>query len=262
MRAARGDGPGVLFHRSRLRRAGERAHRRRRPALLPVNAYGAIEARVRAAPRLVRPHPRPAQRPLPLLQRGRRLARRRPWARHTTRRRTSSRASCVALAAGQSSFEVFGNDYPTPDGTCVRDYIHVLDLAQAHRLALEMAGRGTAPVDVFNLGNGRGFSNLEVVRTCAAVTGTRSQGRRSGPRRAGDPARARRFQHAKAGRDLGLATAAHHARGDCARRLGLALRADLTLRIRRPRTSSGDPRSGDARSGDRPLYLFHHDFPP
>jgi UDP-glucose 4-epimerase len=91
-----------------------------------------------------------------------------------------------AMAQGQSSFEVFGNDYPTPDGTCVRDYIHVLDLAQAHRLALEsLAGGGAG--GVFNLGNGLGYSNLEIVRTCAQVTG-RNVTVDFGPRRVGDPA--------------------------------------------------------------------------
>ena len=75
----------------------------------------------------------------------------------------------LALAGGKNEFEVFGSDYPTFDGTCVRDYIHVLDLAEAHRLGLEWLGEGERAV--LNLGNGRGFSNLEVVRTCADVTG-------------------------------------------------------------------------------------------
>jgi UDP-glucose 4-epimerase len=91
-----------------------------------------------------------------------------------------------AMASGTGEFEVYGDDYPTDDGTCVRDYIHVLDLAQAHRLGLEwlwQEGEG----GVFNLGNGRGFSNLEVVRTCARVTG-REVRIKMGPRRAGDPA--------------------------------------------------------------------------
>ena len=67
-----------------------------------------------------------------------------------------------ALRSGQERFEVYGGDYPTPDGTCVRDYIHVLDLAEAHRIGLEalVAGHGGG---VYNLGNGQGYSNLEVV---------------------------------------------------------------------------------------------------
>lgn len=90
-----------------------------------------------------------------------------------------------AVGRGEREFEVFGGDYPTPDGTCVRDYIHVCDLARAHLLALERAARGEG--GVFNLGNGEGFSNLEVVRTCAEVVG-RDVEVRIGPRRAGDPA--------------------------------------------------------------------------
>ncbi len=91
-----------------------------------------------------------------------------------------------ALLKGQERFEVFGGDYPTPDGTCVRDYIHVVDLAEAHRLGLEalLSGHGGG---VYNLGNGEGYSNLEVVRTCAEVSG-RDVGIEIGPRRPGDPA--------------------------------------------------------------------------
>ncbi len=91
-----------------------------------------------------------------------------------------------AMASGQREFEVFGDDYPTPDGTCVRDYIHVHDLAEAHRLGLERLGSGGAR-GVFNLGNGHGYSNLEVVRACAEVTGV-DVDVRVGPRRPGDPA--------------------------------------------------------------------------
>jgi len=91
-----------------------------------------------------------------------------------------------ALRSGQERFEVFGGDYPTPDGTCVRDYIHVLDLAEAHKLGLEALVGGHAG-GVYNLGNGQGYSNLEVVRTCAKVSG-RDVAIDIGPRRAGDPA--------------------------------------------------------------------------
>jgi len=88
-------------------------------------------------------------------------------------------------------FKVFGNDYPTPDGTCVRDYIHVCDLAQAHLLALEdlgAAGRDSLGRSrVYNLGNGAGYSNLEVVTACAAAVG-REATLSFGPRRQGDPA--------------------------------------------------------------------------
>jgi len=91
-----------------------------------------------------------------------------------------------AMQAGRRTFEVFGDDYPTPDGTCVRDYVHVCDLAQAHRLALESLHAGGESA-VYNLGNGDGFSNLEVVRACAQVTGCEVDVQ-IGPRRAGDPA--------------------------------------------------------------------------
>lgn len=93
----------------------------------------------------------------------------------------------ASLRDGVREFEVYGGDYPTPDGTCVRDYIHVLDLAMAHRLGLEWVGSG-GNGGVFNLGNGQGYSNLQVVRTCATVTG-REVDISIGARRAGDPAR-------------------------------------------------------------------------
>lgn len=79
---------------------------------------------------------------------------------------------------------IFGNDYNTKDGTCVRDYIHVLDLAQAHILAFE----GIAKIGsrTYNLGNGQGFSNLEVLEAARRVTGHPIP-HDFGPRRAGDP---------------------------------------------------------------------------
>ena len=76
-------------------------------------------------------------------------------------------------------------DYPTPDGTCVRDYIHVTDLARAHMLALAACAPGEHRV--YNLGSGAGFSNLEVLSACREVTG-REIGSQFGPRRPGDPA--------------------------------------------------------------------------
>jgi UDP-glucose-4-epimerase GalE len=80
--------------------------------------------------------------------------------------------------------EVFGTDYPTPDGTCVRDYIHVDDLADAHLLALEQLQPGQAMR--YNLGTGRGYSVREVIRTVEEVTGKKVPVK-EGPRRAGDP---------------------------------------------------------------------------
>jgi UDP-glucose-4-epimerase GalE len=78
---------------------------------------------------------------------------------------------------------IFGDDYPTPDGTCVRDYVHVDDLAEAHLLAIAATGPETA--EVYNIGTGRGASVLEVVRACEEVTG-RSIPRTIVERRPGD----------------------------------------------------------------------------
>lgn len=80
--------------------------------------------------------------------------------------------------------QVFGGDYPTPDGTCVRDYIHVIDLAQAHILALQALDRGSR---LYNLGNGQGFSVKEVIETAQRVTG-RQIPHVIRDRRPGDPA--------------------------------------------------------------------------
>lgn len=79
---------------------------------------------------------------------------------------------------------LFGDDYPTPDGTCVRDYIHVTDLAQAHILALKALDQGSR---TYNLGNGNGYSNMQVINTIEDVTGKKIS-YEVGPRRAGDPA--------------------------------------------------------------------------
>lgn len=92
----------------------------------------------------------------------------------------------AAGSAGGGRFTLHGDDYPTPDGTCVRDYIHVLDLAEAHRAALEyLVGGGTGAA--CNLGSGRGYSNREVAATCREVSGAEI-GIVVGPRRDGDPA--------------------------------------------------------------------------
>ena len=81
--------------------------------------------------------------------------------------------------------DVFGTDYPTPDGTCVRDYIHVLDIADSHVRALEEIDRVSG--EAFNVGNSRGFSILEVIDAAERITG-RKIPRKLGPRRPGDPA--------------------------------------------------------------------------
>jgi UDP-glucose 4-epimerase len=89
----------------------------------------------------------------------------------------------VALGKRQA-IDIYGTDYPTPDGSCIRDYVHVSDLAQAHFRALERCGQGSA---VYNLGVGQGFSNREVVETARRVTGHPIPAREA-PRRPGDPA--------------------------------------------------------------------------
>lgn len=81
---------------------------------------------------------------------------------------------------------IFGTDYPTKDGTCIRDYIHVLDLAEAHILAVEYLAKGNAS-DVFNLGNGVGFSVNEVIEAAKRATG-KEIASKTDSRRAGDPA--------------------------------------------------------------------------
>ena len=92
----------------------------------------------------------------------------------------------LAAARGALPFvSVFGGDYPTPDGTAVRDYIHVTDLCSAHTLALEHLRRG-GPSDFINLGNGHGYSVMEVIETARRVTGRDIEARVE-PRRAGDP---------------------------------------------------------------------------
>ena len=94
----------------------------------------------------------------------------------------------LQVASGRRShIRVFGRDYDTPDGTCIRDYIHVLDLADAHCLALEYLAQGGAST-AFNLGNSDGYSVQQVIDVARQVTG-RDIPVQEGPRRAGDPAR-------------------------------------------------------------------------
>jgi len=91
-----------------------------------------------------------------------------------------------AALGNRDQLEIFGTDYDTPDGTCIRDYIHVSDLAEAHLLALRYLN-DDGPSDVFNLGNGNGFSVRNVVATAMKVTGRQIPCLES-ERRAGDPA--------------------------------------------------------------------------
>jgi UDP-glucose 4-epimerase len=90
----------------------------------------------------------------------------------------------VALGR-RTSIKIFGQDYPTPDGTCIRDYIHVSDLADAHLLALDALD--TKDKLIYNLGNGHGFSVREVIESARRVTGHPIPAEAC-PRRAGDPA--------------------------------------------------------------------------
>jgi UDP-glucose 4-epimerase len=92
-----------------------------------------------------------------------------------------------AAAGTRETVTLFGDDYPTPDGTCIRDYVHVSDLARAHVLALEALAKGR-PGGAYNLGSGSGYSVREVVDVATRVVG-RPIPVRMGPRRAGDPPR-------------------------------------------------------------------------
>ncbi len=79
--------------------------------------------------------------------------------------------SGIVITKGDNKeFTIYGDDYPTPDGTCVRDYIHVLDLAQAHVLALKALENG-AKTTVYNAGVGQGYSNLEIVKMIKKISG-------------------------------------------------------------------------------------------
>jgi len=91
----------------------------------------------------------------------------------------------IDAALGRGTFAIFGQDYDTPDGTCLRDYVHVTDLATAHVLALESLRAGGDSA-AYNLGNGRPTSVREVVDAVERVTG-RKVPVTAGPRRTGDP---------------------------------------------------------------------------
>ena len=92
----------------------------------------------------------------------------------------------LQAAMGQRPYiEIFGDDYPTADGTCIRDYVHVVDLATAHILALDALGERESMI--YNLGNGQGFSNRQIVEVARQVTGKEIP-MKVGPRRPGDPA--------------------------------------------------------------------------
>lgn len=104
---------------------------------------------------------------------------------HTPESHLIPRVLRVALGQGQAA-HIFGTDYPTPDGTCIRDYIHIADLVLAHLLALDALG--TEPVLVYNLGNGAGYSVKEVIDVARQVTGHPIPAQ-AHPRRPGDAPR-------------------------------------------------------------------------
>lgn len=119
--------------------------------------------------------------------------------------------NALRAAAGEQPLRLFGSDYPTPDGTCIRDYIHVSDLADAHVAALEYLARG-GHSQALNLGTGRGTSNREIVAEVERVTGRRVP-LEIAPRRPGDPpilfadpTRASKVLGWKAKRDLNTIT--------------------------------------------------------
>ena len=107
------------------------------------------------------------------------------WLRERHSPETHLIPNVLAAAADGRGTQVFGDDYPTPDGTCIRDYIHVTDLADAHLRALGACDPGLHRI--YNLGNGTGFSVREVIDVCREVTG-RDLPVTVGPRRPGDPA--------------------------------------------------------------------------
>ncbi len=93
----------------------------------------------------------------------------------------------LRVAAGEATHvQIYGQDYPTPDGTCIRDFVHVRDLANAHLLALEATGEGDSSLEVYNLGSAAGFSVREVVEAARKLTG-RAIPARPLKRRTGDP---------------------------------------------------------------------------
>ena len=143
----------------------------------------------------------------------------------------------LQAASGRRAFvSVFGTDYPTPDGTAVRDYIHTDDLGRAHLLALDRAEPGRH--EIFNLGSGTGYSVREVVDTVRRVTGRSFEVREEG-RRAGDPPRLV-ASGARALERLGWAPEKYLG-GHGRRCLGVASGASRRLRVAGRRGGAGEP---------------------
>jgi UDP-glucose-4-epimerase GalE len=127
-----------------------------------------------------------------------------------------------AVMRRQPSVRIFGHDYPTLGGTCIRDYVHVSDLADAHVAAIEWLAAGH-PSDSFNLGNGRGFSVAEVVATSEKVTG-RPVKTELCPRRPGDPRSSSAIPARPAGRWAGRRNSRRWIRRSCMRGHGSVTR--------------------------------------
>jgi UDP-glucose 4-epimerase len=149
----------------------------------------------------------------------------------------------LRVAAGEASHvQIFGQDYPTPDGTCIRDFVHVRDLAAAHLLALEATGEGDPSLEVYNLGSAAGFSVREVVEAARKVTG-RAFPARVLKRRSGDPpvlvASSRRAR-----RELGWHP--EHSKLDEMLADAWAWRLMHPHGYARPAAQNGDARKGDA----------------
>jgi len=96
--------------------------------------------------------------------------------------------ACEAALGKREDFKIYGDDYDTPDKTCIRDYIHVLDLAEGHVAALKFLEKGKKGYHYYNVGTGNGYSVLEVVKMVKQVSGVNFSSP-IGPRREGDPAR-------------------------------------------------------------------------
>ena len=157
----------------------------------------------------------------------------------------------LRVAAGEATHvQIYGQDYPTPDGTCIRDFVHVRDLAEGHLLALEATGEGDPSLEVYNLGSAAGFSVREVVEAARRVTG-RAIPARVLKRRVGDPpvlvASSRRAR-----RGARLAADPLDARAHARRRVVVATAAPA--RLRRSRNRRADlPLRAEARRRQRRL---------
>ena len=167
----------------------------------PVNPYGVTKAAGRTG--AARPTPPPttcARGRHALFQRRRRGSRRARSAEAHGSGNPPDPAGAGSRRDLGAPLTVFGDDYPTPDGTCIRDYIHVSDLADAHVAACRSMEQ-TPGFRAYNLGTGRGLSNLEIIAAARRLTGCEIP-IRMGPRRAGDPPMLT-ADASKAGRELG-----------------------------------------------------------